>query len=183
VTPDGSKVYVANFNGDSVSVIAAATNTVTATIAVGIGPVAFGVFIQPAPPSIPFSSLSAGLVVTGGRHPAFALNAFFGLGAGSTGIDPPAQPVTLHVGPYRATIPAGSFRRLASGRSAAVWDFIGKIGNVSLAVDILSFGHNHYQFGAAVKPVDLSAVPNPVPVSFSIGNDAGATTTNAKKIR
>jgi hypothetical protein len=32
-----------------VSAIAAATNTVTATIPVGAGPIAFGIFIQPAP--------------------------------------------------------------------------------------------------------------------------------------
>ena len=46
VTPDGSKVYVANDASNNVSVIATATNTVTATIPVGIWPVAFGVFIQ-----------------------------------------------------------------------------------------------------------------------------------------
>ena len=35
VTPDGSKVYVANAFSSTVSVIATATNTVTATIPVG----------------------------------------------------------------------------------------------------------------------------------------------------
>ena len=49
VTPDGTKVYVANTSRDTVSVIDAATNTVIATIAVGVGPEAFGLFIQPAP--------------------------------------------------------------------------------------------------------------------------------------
>ena len=49
VTPDGSKVYVANVDSNSVSVINTAKNTVTATITVGTNPVAFGVFIQPAP--------------------------------------------------------------------------------------------------------------------------------------
>jgi YVTN family beta-propeller protein len=54
VSPDGSKVYVANQGssaepGNTVSVIATATNTVTATIAVGSFPEAFGVFIQPGP--------------------------------------------------------------------------------------------------------------------------------------
>ena len=38
VTPDGSKVYVANLN-NSVSVIDTATNAVSATIPVGNGPV------------------------------------------------------------------------------------------------------------------------------------------------
>jgi YVTN family beta-propeller protein len=181
VTPDGSKVYVANFNSKSVSVIATATNTVTTTVTDPSFnfPVAFGVFIQPA---IPFSSLSAELVIAGGHHPAFALNAFFGLGAGSTGINPPAQPVTLRVGPYTATIPAGSFHQLASGRGVTVWAASETINSVSLALDILSLGHNSYQFGAAAQPVNLTAVPNPVPVSLSIGNNSGSTSVNAIRV-
>ena len=47
VTPDGSKVYVANFNDNTVSAIATATNTVVSTIPVGLIPIAFGIFIQP----------------------------------------------------------------------------------------------------------------------------------------
>jgi YVTN family beta-propeller protein len=54
ITPDGKKVYVANFTGSlgengTVSVIDAATNTVTATVMVGPLPVAFGIFIRPSP--------------------------------------------------------------------------------------------------------------------------------------
>jgi YVTN family beta-propeller protein len=37
VTPDGTKVYVANFSSHNVSVIATASNTVTATVTVGAG--------------------------------------------------------------------------------------------------------------------------------------------------
>ena len=49
VTPDGSKVYVANDGDNTVSVISTATNTVIgAPIPVGNDPVAFGLFIQPA---------------------------------------------------------------------------------------------------------------------------------------
>jgi YVTN family beta-propeller protein len=44
VTPDGSKVYVAS-SGNTVSVIDAATNTVTATVGVGNSP--FGVAVTP----------------------------------------------------------------------------------------------------------------------------------------
>ena len=51
VTPDGSKVYVANFGSGtgSVSVIDTTTNTVTSTIPASGGPASFGVFIQPPP--------------------------------------------------------------------------------------------------------------------------------------
>jgi YVTN family beta-propeller protein len=37
VTPDGTKVYVANFSSHNVSVIATASNTVTATVTIGAG--------------------------------------------------------------------------------------------------------------------------------------------------
>jgi YVTN family beta-propeller protein len=45
VTPDGSKVYVANSLSNTVSAIATATNTVIATIPVGANP--FGVAVTP----------------------------------------------------------------------------------------------------------------------------------------
>ena len=45
VSPDGTKVYVANEYGNTVSVIDTATNTVTATVNVGSGP--FGVAVNP----------------------------------------------------------------------------------------------------------------------------------------
>jgi YVTN family beta-propeller protein len=47
-TPDGSKAYVANQYDHTVS-----TNTMVATIDVGISPVAFGIFIRPRPPGLP----------------------------------------------------------------------------------------------------------------------------------
>jgi YVTN family beta-propeller protein len=51
ITPDGAFVYVTNFFGDTVSVIDTITNTVTATIPVGDGPIAiaFGTRIQTDP--------------------------------------------------------------------------------------------------------------------------------------
>ena len=45
VTPDGAFVYVANQGSDTVSVIATATNTETATVQVGHGPA--GVAVTP----------------------------------------------------------------------------------------------------------------------------------------
>ena len=45
VTPDGSRVYVTNFQDNTVSVIATASNTVTATIPLGNNP--FGVAVTP----------------------------------------------------------------------------------------------------------------------------------------
>jgi YVTN family beta-propeller protein len=48
VTPDGKKVYLANYNSDRVYVIDAATNKVTVTLTAGSGPseVAIGKFLD-----------------------------------------------------------------------------------------------------------------------------------------
>jgi hypothetical protein len=131
--------------------------------------------------TVPFVSLSAELVITAGQHPAFALNASFGLSAGNAGINPPAQPVTFHIGPYTATIPAGSFKQLTSGKNATVWASSETLSGVSLTLDILSLGNNSHQFGAGGTPVNLTGVSNPVPVSPSIGNNSGSTSVHAKK--
>jgi YVTN family beta-propeller protein len=82
VSPDGSKVFVANFYSSTVSVIGTATNTVTATVPVGNGTVAFGVFIQPPlPQSAPTSgslcngvydgTFNGNITVSAGQNCAF----------------------------------------------------------------------------------------------------------------
>jgi YVTN family beta-propeller protein len=69
VSPDGSAVYVANEgNGTAagtVSVIATESNAVTATIGVGLQPVAFGVFISPEVMSVPASGTTCNGVYSG----------------------------------------------------------------------------------------------------------------------
>jgi YVTN family beta-propeller protein len=60
VTPDGAHVYVANQNSNNVAVIATASNTVTATVPVGMGPRAFGKFISSSGDTTPpVTSLTA----------------------------------------------------------------------------------------------------------------------------
>jgi YVTN family beta-propeller protein len=49
VTPSGRKVYVANYAADTVTVIDGTTYAILGTIPVGKSPLAFGIFIQPAP--------------------------------------------------------------------------------------------------------------------------------------
>ena len=49
VSPDGSKLYVANYGSDNVSVINTATNAVVTTVAVGSGPNSLGNFIANIP--------------------------------------------------------------------------------------------------------------------------------------
>ena len=49
VTPDGRKVYVANFDANEVFEVDAGTWAIAAPIPVGNEPLAFGNFIQPRP--------------------------------------------------------------------------------------------------------------------------------------
>jgi YVTN family beta-propeller protein len=52
VTPDGKKVYVANYSAHSVSVITTASNTVTATVAVGAGETGKPIALAVTPDSV-----------------------------------------------------------------------------------------------------------------------------------
>jgi PGF-pre-PGF domain-containing protein len=71
VSPDGSKVYVANNLGKTVSVINTVTNVVTATVNVGTKPFAYGQFIIP-PDSVIYNSNGA----TGGTVPTDSSSAY-----------------------------------------------------------------------------------------------------------
>src|SRR5262249_56186745 len=80
VTPDGSGVYVTNFQDNTVSVIATASNTVTATIPLGNNP--FGVAVTP-----------------GGRTGYAANQAQAPVAGTSSGIAPPTRPATAPTPP------------------------------------------------------------------------------------
>ena len=131
--------------------------------------------------TVPFAWLHAGLIIHGGQRASFELDAKFGLGAGGNGINPPSEPVTLQIGPYTATIPAGSFRQLPSGKHWSVYAFIGEENNVRLSLDILSLGPNSYQLGATGWPINLT-VPIRMPVSLQIGDNSGSAVVKAVRL-
>jgi YVTN family beta-propeller protein len=182
VTPDSRKVYVTNagsLTGGNVWVIDTATNTlVGAAIPVGAFPYSFGAFIRP---TTLFSPLTVELTIRGGQQRGFTLNAGFGV-RGSHEINPPAEPVTIRVGPYRATLRAGSLQPLPYGKEGPTrYTATGTISNVSLKVDLVKSG-GAYDFVVDATPVDLVAVPNPVPVWFSVGDHIGSATVIATRI-
>ncbi len=131
--------------------------------------------------TVPFAWLDAGLIIHGGQRARFELEAEFGLGASSNGINPPSEPVTLQIGPYTATIPAGSFRQLPGGKHWSVYAFIGEENNLQLSLDILSLGPNSYQLGATGWPINLT-VPNRMPVSLQIGDNSGSAVVKAARL-
>jgi hypothetical protein len=92
-----------------------------------------GSFISKFSFSSPFCSYTSRLWVDEHheRDYGFELQARFALGTGAS-IDPVTQSVTLTVGPYSVTIPAGSFEKRREG-----YTFDGKINDVRLAVAIV----------------------------------------------
>jgi YVTN family beta-propeller protein len=176
VTPDGANIYVANEGSDSVSVINTTSNTVVATVLVS-GPSAISII--PPPQGVPFLSFESRLDIDLDRQPkraAFQLGSVFVLsGTAGDGIYPETEPVKLQVGPFIATVPAGSFKR-HENRS---FTFAGVIDGVRLEAKIEPRGGFRYAFHAEAKGVDLKGATNPVQVSLGIGNDAGLTTVKA----
>jgi hypothetical protein len=124
------------------------------------------------------------------RDDGFDLNAQFALGTGAS-IDPTTQSVSLTVGPYSVTIPAGSFKKRHEG-----YAFDGKIGGVRLAVAIVD-RHEHagdddddkkpttgcttprYALRAIARGAMLTGVANPVATSLTIGDSMGTDSVTA----
>ena len=142
---------------------------------------------------IPFSSFNARLELDVDDC-AFRLKAIFKLGQ-SGSINPLTDAVTLGIGPYSVTIPAGSFKRHGEG-----YEFKGVIGRVRLEVSIrhgcredsrdfdesedpngrgCEGNQAHYTLRAEGRRANLKGIANPVPVTVSIGNNNGNTDVTA----
>jgi hypothetical protein len=120
--------------------------------------------------SIQFASFTGKLHVrlSTGR---FDLNSRFTLGTGSNGVNPVAEDVTLQIGPYSVTIPAGSFKQKKKGASL----FAGTIDGAAVHFRIKPVGGNSYTLKAKGSGADLSGVSNPVTITLTIGDDTGST--------
>ena len=129
------------------------------------------------------------------RHPFAAFNAnveidiedgeidmmaTFTLGAGSNGLDPLKETVSLEVkggtGAYSVAIPAGSFKKDGSGR----FTFQGTINRVKLAASIRPLREGAFEFEVQTEGANLKGLANPVTVSLTIGDDGGISAVRAK---
>jgi len=125
----------------------------------------------------PFSAFQAVLAVELGKKPntdAFELETKFSLGPASNGINPPAEAVSLQVGPFSATLPPGSFKDTGFG----TFYFAGIVQGVHLGMGITPSGPGQYVFAAAALGANLSGLTKPVTVSLTLGDDAGTVATN-----
>ncbi len=182
VTPDGQHAYVANNGGNTVSDITTATNTVAATIPVSLSP--FGVGIVPPPPGVPFLGFNAVLNIAFGTVPntdAFTLGTGFTLSSTAPVINPLTQPITLQIGTFAVTIPAGSFYETGKG----IYSFEGVINGVTMKAVIKSTGTLRYNFQLGAQLASLTGTQNAVYVTLAIGggsynnSNSGATSVTA----
>jgi 6-phosphogluconolactonase len=174
VDPSGTLAYVVNNGSNSVSgyTINQSTGVLKAigSFPTGSGP--FSVAISP----VPFASSSAKLEITAGPPSSFDLNESFTLAKTSRKINPLTENVTLRIGTFSVTIPAGSFIKDPNGEFA----FQGGIKGVSLRLKIVPLGNKSFTFKAEGTGANLTGLTNPVTVVLTIGINSGATTVTAK---
>ncbi len=103
-------------------------------------------------------------------------------GPSSTGIHPASEAVTLQIGSYTVTIPAGSFHKVGSGANAP-YAYEGTINGVKTGAVITPLSGGRYDFAAAGSPVNLTGAANPVTVTLTIGNDSGTAQVKAVRVR
>jgi hypothetical protein len=111
-----------------------------------------------------------------GGHRSFELHATLGLGAASDGAHPLTEPVTLGIGGLSFTIPAGAFRQQGNG----TFRFDGRVGGTRLEVKLVPEGGNQFRLRAEGDGPSIAGLTNPVPVTVSIGDDAGAASVDAR---
>src|SRR2546428_559773 len=124
----------------------------------------------------PFAAFHAKVEIEDERDEReFKVKGTFTLGAGSDGIHPDTEVVTLEVGTFSATIPAGSFRRHGHG----TFKFEGLAGGARLEVKIQARGGKRFEFKAEGKGAQVGTA-NPVTVLLAVGDDAGSTLARVK---
>jgi hypothetical protein len=99
---------------------------------------------------------------------AVLLKGWFVLGQDSDGIDPLTEDITVTVGSYQLTIPAGSFTQKRGYR------YQGILAGAEVFAWLREQGHDEYTFLLKIKDVDLAGSANPVTIGLAIGNDSGA---------
>jgi len=86
--------------------------------------------------------------------------------------------VTIQVGSFSITLPAGSFKAFRNGTNSGIYLYQGVVNSTTLKVQITPLGQNQFQISAYDKQIDLTGLFNPVTVTVGIGgNSASALVT------
>jgi hypothetical protein len=98
----------------------------------------------------------------------------FDLGSSSNGINPAGEAVTLQLGTFSASLPAGSFKQIYPGQYA----FQGISNGVAMQFRIAALSATRYAFGVDAKGSNLAGQSTPLSVTLTIGDDSGTTTAH-----
>ena len=130
-------------------------------------------FMPPPPLTVPFADFTIEVEI---EDDEFEVEGMFTLGVVSDGIDLLIEHVTLTVGTFITTIPAGSFE-LDDDES---FEFEGTIDGVELKVEITRLGDGAFEFEVGAEGANLNGTVNPVEVTLSMGDDAGKVSALAE---
>jgi Concanavalin A-like lectin/glucanases superfamily len=123
---------------------------------------------------VPFKALTADVTIKLESEPnqeTFKLISKFVPGPESDGIDPANETVSIQIGAFSITLPAGSFRPLGANFS-----FDGVIAGVRLQVKIIQLNSHGWRLTAKGGHANLSGTAIPVKVGISLGDDTGSIT-------
>jgi hypothetical protein len=151
----------------------AAGNWITQTYSGTTAPGASSRFTFPGAVTT-LATFSANVAISQSTN-GFAVGGLLSVSMGSLGIDPLTQPVTLQVGAFLITIPAGFFQLDPSGS----YVFFGTINGVQVAAGIQPQGGTLYAYGIAGLNASNLPTANPVDVRLAIGNTGGNTSATA----
>ena len=126
--------------------------------------------------AVPFSAFTTKLEVVSGRLNGFELKGYFTQGAGAQTINLSNQDLTLSVGSFVATIPAGSFHKTGKGASV----FEGMAGGKMLEIQLEQTGANSYLIRVDALNVNLNTHTNTIPVTLTVGYNSGTTQAKVK---
>jgi len=137
---------------------------------------------------VPFANFDPQLNIYDKSPFGFHLRGSFSLGTSSNGIDPQNEPVTLTIGAFSITIPAGSFKQDFSSSNNQGTGFIssnsgkfyfrGPLDNVDIEMKIVpeDLKSGKYNFEIKGTGVDITSIDNTPVVSLLIGDDMGTAT-------
>lgn len=89
-------------------------------------------------------------------------------------MDPLTRPLTIQLGDFSLTLPAGSFNTFQMGRNAESYLYQGVIDRITLKVQIVPLGGNQFQILAYGKHVDLSGLSGSVTAAVGIGDHSAS---------
>src|SRR5262249_15345752 len=107
----------------------------------------------------------------------FDVHAHFALGTGNNGINPLAEDVTVQLGSFSRTIPAGSFTKDKKG----IFNFNGVLDGVSLRA-VIKPTPDGFDLDASANGANLNDSKLPLVLGLKIGNDVGKTTLTASHV-